>query len=273
MSQENYSHLEILAKSIRTQTFEMVLKAGKGHLGGSFSSVEILVALYHGKILNYDAHNPDWEERDRLIFSKGHANNSLYVVLADLGFYPLDEVRNFTCNGSILGNHCDMIVPGIDVTSGSLGHGLSIGAGLAWGAKLSNRKYKTYVIIGDGESQEGSIWEAMMFAAHRKLDNLVCIVDRNKLGSEDFTKDSCSLENFFAKWQAFGWHVKEINGHSFSEIFDALSQKKNEHHDKPLVVIANTIKCKGISCLENKPKAHHTLPAGDEILQTRKDLR
>lgn len=259
-------------KEIKKRTFEMVLSAGKGHLGGSFSCAEVLVALYYGGILKFDPKNPMWEERDRLIFSKGHANNSFYVILADLGYFPEKELDIFTKDGALLGNHCDDCVPGVEVMAGSLGHGLGISCGIAFGMKLSDKKPLIFTILGDGESQEGSVWEAAMFASQYRLNNIVAVLDRNELGSEDFTEDSLGLENLEDKWKAFGWNVKVINGHSFDEIFKAFEGIREPLNDKPLMIISKTVKCKGVTCLENTPKSHHTLPVGDDIIKTRKEL-
>lgn len=260
------------AKSIRKKAFEMVIKAGKGHLGGSLSCTEILVALYYGMILKFDPKRPDWEFRDRLIFSKGHANNTLYVILADLGFFPMSELDNYTKDGCLLGNHCDDCVPGVEVISGSLGHGLGIASGIALGAKLTRKDYMTFVILGDGECQEGSVWEAAMFAGHHSLNNLVAIIDRNNLGSEDFTENTSRLENLEDKWLSFGWNVRTIDGHSFESIFPAFEDCRSFKTAKPLMIIAKTIKGKGISSLENTPKSHHTLPNEGEILKALKEL-
>lgn len=260
------------AKYLRKKAFEMVMTAGKGHLGGSFSCTEILVALYYGGILRFDPKNPSWDERDRFILSKGHAINTLYVLLADLGFFPESELSNFLNDGSILSGHGDNQVPGMEIISGSLGHGLGIAAGIALGAKLSQKDYMTFVLLGDGECQEGSIWEAAMFASHHDLNRLVAFVDRNKLSSEDFTEDTARLEPLSEKWKAFGWGVKSIDGHSFNDILTALGSCRVRQSMKPLLIIANTIKGKGISFLENTPRSHHTLPKGEEIEKARKDL-
>jgi len=266
------SQLKEKAKYLRQQAFEMVINAGKGHLGGSFSCTEILVALYYGGILRFDAKRPDWEARDRFILSKGHAHNTLYVLLSDLGFFPAAELSRFTKDGSILGGHCDTRVPGVEIISGSLGHGLGIACGIALGAKLDGKDYFTFVVLGDGECQEGSVWEAAMFAGHHELNKLIAFVDRNRLGSEEFTENTARLEPLVDKWKAFGWEVRSIDGHSFGEIMTALKDCRNRQSTKPLSIIANTIKGKGISFLENTPKAHHTLPKGDQVIRAKKDL-
>jgi transketolase len=259
-------------KEIKKLAFEMVLKASTGHLGGSFSCAEILVALYYGKIMRFDPKNPEWKDRDRFILSKGHANNTYYAILSDLGYYEKSELDNYCQYQSFLGNHCDKTVPGVEMITGSLGHGLGIACGISLGAKLSGENFRTFVVIGDGESQEGSIWEAAMFAAQHKLDNLVVFLDRNRLGSEDFTENTSGLNPLEKKWEAFGWRVKSIDGHSFPEIFAALSDLNSKDLSSPLMIIANTIKGHGISFLENTPKAHHTVPRGEEIEIARGEL-
>lgn len=266
------SQLKEKAKYLRKKAFEMVMNAGKGHLGGSFSCTEILVVLYYGGILRFDSKSPEWKDRDRFILSKGHAINTLYVLLADLGFFSVSELSNYSKDGSILGGHCDNRVPGVEIVSGSLGHGLGIAAGMALGTKLDGKDYMTFVVLGDGECQEGSVWEAAMFASHHGLNKLVAFIDRNRLGSEEFTENTSRLEPLEDKWKAFGWDVKSIDGHSIDEILMALKDCRARQSTKPLLIIANTIKGKGISFLENTPKAHHTLPKGEEIIRARRDL-
>lgn len=266
------SHLKEKAKYLRRQAFEMVINAGKGHLGGSLSCTEVLVALYYGGILKFDAKRPDWEARDRFILSKGHANNTLYVLLADLGFFPVSELNRYSQDGGILGGHSDIRVPGVEITSGSLGHGLGIASGIALGAKLDGKDYMTFAMLGDGECQEGSIWEAAMFAGHHGLNKLITFIDRNRLGAEEFTENTSRLEPLVDKWKAFGWDVKSVDGHSIDEILMALQGCRSRQSSKPLLIVANTIKGKGISSLENTPKAHHTLLKGEEIIRARKEL-
>lgn len=262
------------AKHIRKDTFEMVINAGKGHLGGSLSCVEILTTLYYGKILKFDPKNPRWKDRDIFILSKGHANNSLYVILADLGFFPVSELSRYSKNGSILGQHCDTQVPGIEIITGSLGHGLGISSGIALGMKLERRNNMVFVVLGDGECQEGSIWEAAMFAAHHHLDNLIVFVDRNWLSAEGYTEDTSHLEPLEDKWKAFGWNVRTVNGHSIEEILAVLDDCRSVRAKTrvPLIIIANTVKGKGISYLENLPRSHHTLPKGEDIVKSRNEL-
>lgn len=272
MCSQQLDYLNEKARSIRRNTFEMVITAGKGHLGGSLSCTEILVALYYGGILRFDPINPRWEDRDIFILSKGHANNSLFVVLADLGFFPVSELANFSKNGSMLCQHCDPQVPGIETISGSLGHGLGIASGIALGKKLQGKNNRVFVLMGDGECQEGSVWEAAMFASHHHLDNLIAFIDRNRLSSEEFTENTSHLEPLEDKWKAFGWNVKTVNGHSIEELLTAMDGCRTSRTGMPLMIIANTVKGKGISSLENQPRSHHSVPKGEEIIKAREEL-
>lgn len=260
-------NLEQKVKEIKKQTFEMVMNAGKGHLGGSFSSVECLVSLYY-EVLKIVPENPKWEDRDYFILSKGHAHNCLYVILADLGFFPKEQLNLYCQNGGLLGGHSDEIVPGVEVTTGSLGHGLGLAAGIALGLKISKKNNKIYCIIGDGELQEGSIWEALMFISHHKLNNLITIIDRNRLGSEDLTEKTCSLNPLKEKLNAFNFNVEDIDGHHIPSCLSSLRYYGNS----PRVIILNTIKGKGLYELEGTPKSHHTLPKGEQIEKTRENF-
>lgn len=253
MNVVNYNALEKISRKIRFEILETIYKSGKGHIGGAFSCIDILVALYYGKILKFDSNKPSWKERDRFILSKGHAAISLYVILADLGYFDKKELTLFN-NGGILGEHPDINIPGIETNSGSLGHGLGIGSGMALAAKIDMKSYKTFVLLGDGECHEGSIWEAAMFASHHKLKNLIAIIDRNKLCIHGETEQINQLEPLNKKFEAFGWHVESVNGHNMKEITDKLKQKKI---NKPKLIIAKTIKGKGVSFMENIANWHH----------------
>jgi len=265
------SVLEAKAKWVRQQALEMVARSGKGHIGGSFSCAEILVSLYYDGILRYDPKNPDWEDRDRFILSKGHACPALYPILADVGYFPLSDLDTYCQEGSIFEGHANGKVPGIELTTGSLGHGLGIGVGLALAAKLDDKKYRTFVLLGDGECYEGSVWEAANFASHHKLDNLIAIVDRNQQCVLDFTEDCNKLEPFAQKWGAFGWHYLCIDGHSYHALNTALQIVHIT--DKPLVIIANTIKGKGVSFMEKNLIWHHQIPNEEELQQARGELK
>jgi len=241
------------SKEIRLSVLEAIYRSGKGHIGGAYSCVDILIALYFGGIMKFDHNNPEWELRDRFILSKGHAGIALYAILADIGFFKKKELDIFN-NGGMLGEHPDYKIPGIEINSGSLGHGLGIGAGIAFAAKKDNRAHNTYVLLGDGECNEGSVWEAAIFAAHHKLDNLMVVIDRNGLIIHGFTEDINKLDPLDNKFEAFGWHVESVNGHDITEI---ISKTKSNSSKKPKIIIANTIKGKGVSFMENNPSWHH----------------
>lgn len=252
----NSSQLTDKARDIRIEILKAVHSAGKGHIGGAFSIVEILVSLYHGGFLKYDAKNPKWKDRDRFILSKGHTGIALYAVLADLGYFPKEEL-NMLNQGGLLGEHPDPRIPGIEVISGSLGHGLPIGAGMALADKMDKNLRKTYVLMGDGECYEGSVWEAAMFASHHELFNLCGIVDRNKLITHGSTESINRLEPFKAKWEAFGWAVFEIDAHNLNELEKTWKSFTVKESGKPSMIIANSIKGKGVSFMENKASWHH----------------
>ncbi len=263
--------LEEKAQWVRQQVLEMIHRAGKGHIGGSFSCVEILVSLYYGGILHIDPEIPSWGERDRFILSKGHSCASLYAVLADLGFFTVSELSTFNQEGSRLEGHPNRGIPGIEVDTGSLGHGLGVGAGLALSAKIDKADWMTIALLSDGECHEGSVWEAAMFAAHHELHNLVAIVDRNRQCVLDFTENCNRLEPFAAKWRAFGWEVREVAGHSFEELLYALGDIRLRKTD-PLIIIADTIKGKGVSFMEGKIEWHHRVPEGEQLEMARREL-
>jgi transketolase len=260
------------ARWVRHQVLEMIASAGKGHLGGSLSCTDILVSLYHGAVLRYDVHNPRWEGRDRLIYSKGHSSETLYAVLADVGFFPVEELSTYGQPGTRLGGHVDNTIPGVEVSTGSLGHGLGIGAGLALSAKLDVRDYLTFVILGDGECYEGSVWEAAMFAAHHHLNNLIAIVDRNGQVTLDYTEDCNRLEPFADKWKAFGWDVHEVDGHALDDLLGTLQGLRRRESPTPAVIIANTKKGKGVSFMEGNLNWHHNVPRGEQLEQARREL-
>jgi transketolase len=257
-SQLNLSPTELIEKSreIRIDILKAVHKAGKGHIGGSFSIVEILVSLYYGNFLKFDSKEPKWESRDRFILSKGHAGVALYAVLADLEFFPKDEL-GFLNKGRLLGEHPDPRIPGVEVVSGSLGHGLSIGSGMALADKRDKNSRYTYVLMGDGECYEGSVWEAALFAAHHELHNLIGIVDRNGLITHGSTESINRLEPFSDKWKAFGWDVFEVNAHDLQELQHTWSLVSSKKTGAPSMVIAHSVKGKGVSFMEDDFNWHH----------------
>ncbi|HHW57116.1 MAG TPA: transketolase [Clostridia bacterium] len=247
------------AKEIRIDIINMLAEAGSGHPGGSLSCTDILTVLYFEK-MNVKPDNPKWEDRDRLVLSKGHAAPALYAVLAEKGFFPKEELKTLRKLGSILQGHPDMkSTPGLDMTTGSLGQGFSAANGMALAGKLDKKDYRVYVILGDGELQEGQIWEAAMTAAHYKLDNLTAILDFNGLQIDGPNREVKNVEPVADKFKAFGWHVIEINGHDFDQIDKAIEEAKVTK-GKPTLIIAHTIKGKGVSFMENQVGWHGSAP-------------
>src|SRR3989338_7878973 len=256
MSTKNIDIQVLRAKAvlIRREILETLHRAGSGHPGGSLSAVEILLSLYHYK-MNHRPKDPKWEDRDRLVVSKGHITPGVYVVLADCGYFPKEELKTFRKFNSRLQGHVHHKVPGVEFNTGSLGHGLSVANGIALGARLLNKDFRTYCLLGDGEMQEGSVWEAAMGASHYKLDNLCAIVDYNKVQENGPVNEIKNLEPLKEKWESFGWHTEEIDGHHFPEIIAALDEADTVK-GKPTVIIANTVKGKGISFMEGKAGCH-----------------
>ena len=255
-------YLKKKATEIRLDVLNMIYEAKAGHIGGSFSSIDILTALYYGT-MNVEPKNPQWEDRDRFILSKGHIAEALWAILADLGFFAKDELTTFSQFGTRLIGHPNNKVAGVEMNTGSLGHGLSVATGMALAAKMDQKSYKTYTLMGDGELAEGSIWEAAMAAAHYKLDNLVAIIDRNGLQISGATEDVMRLESLANKWESFGWEVEEGNGHDMEELMQVLSLVPKTN-DRPTLLIANTIKTKGISFAEDVASWHHHVPTTEQ---------
>jgi len=252
------------SKRVRKQVLAMVHASGASHVGTSLSAVDILVSLYFN-VLRIDPANPGDPSRDRLLLSKGHGCAALYAVLAERGFAGKEILEGFSVDGGTLWGHSTWkTMPGIEASTGSLGHGLPIGAGMAIAAKADGRASRVFVILGDGECDEGSVWEAAMLAGHRRLDNLVAIVDYNKIQSLGSVKEVLDLEPFSAKWRAFGWAAKEINGHSHEEIISSLSKVPFEQ-GKPSVLIAHTVKGKGVSFMENELAWHYKSPDAAQL--------
>lgn len=260
---QNTETLTTKAKEIRQAVLHMCCRAGTGHVTSAFSSVELLVALYYGGILRYDPARPDWEDRDRFIMSKGQASVLLYPILADVGYFPKTEIDRFCRADGKFGVHLQHDVPGAEITSGSLGHGFGIATGIALAAKMDRRLNIVYTLLGDGECYEGSIWEAAMFAAHQRLNNLVAIIDRNHLCVTNFTENIIELEPFAEKWRAFGWNTQTIDGHNISEIMAALKSPSARKSSRPLAIIADTVKGQGISFMCYQP-LWHGIPPKDE---------
>ena len=252
-----------LADELRYVITDMICRAGSGHLGGSVSIIEIIVTLYF-RIMDIDPENPQWVDRDRLILSKGHAAPVLYCALAYRGFFPKTWLKTLNDDGTKLPSHADArSVPGIDMTTGSLGQGLSAACGMALAAKKNGRKNHVFCIVGDGELNEGQNWEAAMFAPHQKLDNLIAICDYNKLQIDGFIHEIIELEPLTDKWCAFGWNVMEADGHNWDEIYSTLERGKKLHNGKPTMIIMHTTKGKDCSSVEGTPDSHH-ITAPDE---------
>jgi transketolase len=264
--------LKRMAATIRCDIIDMICTAEAGHPGGSLSATDIVTALYF-RLMRIDPANPRWPERDRFILSKGHACPVWYAALAERGFFDKSHLGTLRRLGSILQGHPDMNkVPGIDMTAGSLGQGLSVGIGMALAGKLQKKDYHVWVVIGDGESQEGSVWEAAMAGAKWKLGNLTAILDRNNLQNDWYVDDLMPIEPVADKWRAFGWHVVEINGHAMEEIVPALEAAK-DREDGPTLILAHTIKGKGVSFMENVCEWHGKAPCKEEADQALKEIR
>ena len=249
---------EQLAWKIKRHGIEMTHISGGSHIGSVLSVSDIIGVLY-ADIMNYDCKNPKWDKRDRIILSKGHAGAAIYAALAECGFFDVEELKTHYADGSRLSGHVSHKIAGIDFSTGSLGHGLSAGAGMAMAAKRDKKDHRVFVVLGDGECDEGSVWEAALFANHYRLDNLVAIIDHNHMQSLDYCDNTIELSPFADKWKAFGWNVIEIDGHNHEELRNALKDTHNENK-KPTVVIANTIKGKGISFMENNILWHYRFP-------------
>ncbi|MFA4028527.1 MAG: hypothetical protein GDYSWBUE_000431 [Candidatus Fervidibacterota bacterium] len=262
------------ARVIRKHIIVMTTLAGSGHPTTALSMVEVLVALYFGGILRYDPTNPHWEDRDRFILSKGHGCPALYAVLAEAGYFPVEQLKTLRQLGSPLEGHPNMrALPGIEASTGSLGQGLSIGLGHALAARLDGRDYHVFVMVGDGECDEGQVWEAAMAAKHFKVDNLTCIVDHNKYQQTGCVFDVMDYRPFADKWRAFGWHVQEIDGHDIEQVLNALKLAKGKpEKGTPTVIIAHTVKGKGVSFLEHRSDMHGRAVKIDEAKRALEEL-
>jgi transketolase len=262
--------LEQIAIEVRKKLLQNIVKAGGGHTGGSLSSVDILVALYF-EVMNIDPQNPEMQGRDRFIMSKGHSVESYHAVLSKRGFFSEEILDSYGDFNSILAGHPTRKVPGIEVNSGALGHGLSVGVGMSLAAKRSGSPCRTYVLMGDGEHGEGSIMEAAAAAGHYQLDNLVAIIDRNGLQISGKTEEVLAIENLEAKYKACGWSVRSCNGHDLKELTSVLRRTPFEK-EKPSFLIAHTVKGRGISFMENKANWHHKVPSQEQLQQALEEL-
>lgn len=258
-----------LALKIRKHAVNMTSTGGSSHIGSILSIADVLAVLY-GSVMNYRPNEPKWQGRDRFILSKGHAGAGVYAALAESGFMSVDKLKTHYQDGSDLSGHVSHKgIPGVEFSTGSLGHGLPVATGMALAAKINKDKHTIYVLMSDGECDEGSNWEAALFATHHKLDNLVVIIDRNKLQSIHSTEDTLGLEPFVDKWQAFGWSVVDVDGHDHEQLINACNSKEV---GKPLCIVANTIKGKGVSFMENNVLWHYRSPQNEEYDAAMKEL-
>jgi len=269
---DSTEELKRLATRLRIEIIKMIGAAGSGHPGGSLSEVELLATLYF-RVLRHNPKNPGWRERDRFILSKGHGCPALYAVMAEAGYIDPALLPTLRKLGSPLQGHPDKrMLPALEASTGSLGQGLSIGIGMALAAQLDKLDYHTFVMVGDGEIQEGQNWEAAMFAPYHKLSNLTLIVDYNHQQLDGFTKDILDVDPLPAKFSSFGWNAVEIDGHNFDEVIPALEKARANTSGKPVAIIANTIKGKGVSFMENNPKWHGVAPKPEEVAAAVKEL-
>lgn len=260
----NEAETRALAKRLRLHAVRMTSSGRSSHVGSVLSMADLLAVLY-GSVLRVDPADPAWENRDRFILSKGHAGAGVYAVLAECGFFDVAKLEQHYQDGSIFSGHVSHKgVPGVELSTGSLGHGLSVGAGMAYGAKLDGRRHQVVVMMSDGECDEGSVWEAAMFASHHHLDNLVAVIDYNKIQSLDTIARTLALEPFADKWRAFGWHCLEVDGHDH-EALHALFDKLERGTGAPTCVLAHTVKGKGVSFMEHQVLWHYRTPQGEEL--------
>lgn len=269
--ERDVTFLKKQAKLVRMEILKMLALAGSGHTGGSLSAADIVTVLYFSK-MRHRPDEPNWKERDRFILSKGHAAPLLYAVLAMTGYFNISMLKTLRKLGSPLQGHpCSRVLPGVEISTGSLGQGLSVSNGIAIGMKIDNLSSRVYCLLGDGETQEGQVWEAAMTAAHYRLDNLCAIVDLNGLQIDGPVSKVKGIEPVAAKWSAFGWHVIEIDGHNMEEILNGLDEAEKVK-EKPTMIIAHTIKGKGVSFFEGKVEYHGMAPTHEELEKALKEL-
>ena len=270
ITEQEIRFLEEKAKHIRRLIIQMLVKAGSGHPGGSLSSTDIITALYF-KEMRHNPKDPHWPDRDRFHLSKGHCCPALYAALAESGYFPMEHLWTLRKLGSLLQGHPDRRTPGIEVASGSLGQGLSVALGMSLAGRIDNRNSRVYCLMGDGEIQEGNVWEAAMASSHFRRDNLCAILDYNGFQIDGCTKEIMNLEPITDKWRSFGWHTVEINGHSIKEILNAFAEAKTVK-GKPTIIIAHTVKGKGVSFMENVLDFHGRAPTKEEAEKALKEL-
>ena len=268
---KSISELEELARKCRVEIVKMVHRAQAGHPGGSLSEIDLLSALY-ANYLRAKPDDPNWDDRDRFILSKGHASPGMYAILAEMGFISKNDLESYRVLGGVCQGHVDMKwCPGVDFSAGSLGMGLSFGMGCAVAGKLANSNRNIFVMLGDGEIQEGSIWEAAMAAKHHELGNLKVILDRNRIQNDDFCEAQMRMFDIPAKWQSFGWNVMEIDGHDMNEVIKGLDFLI-DNKDNPAILVAHTIKGKGVSYMEDNPSFHGAAPNDEQFKQAMEEL-
>jgi transketolase len=265
------AELAAIARRMRRDVIEMITEARSGHPGGSLSAAEIVVTLFFD-VMRHEPANPKWKDRDRFLLSKGHCCPVLYAVMAECGYCPKDRLNTLRKLGSMYQGHPDVrFLPALEASTGSLGQGLSLGIGMALAARLDQSPSRTYVVLGDGEIQEGQIWEAAMFGSYHRLDNIVAIVDYNGIQLDGFVKDIMDLEPLVEKWRSFGWHTIELNGHDIPALQKAFAEAATVK-GKPTVIVAHTIKGKGVSFMENNPKFHGVAPTREEAARALQEL-
>ena len=259
------------AKELRKEILTMIYNAQSGHPGGSLSAIDMIVGLYYYK-LRLDPKNPLWQDRDRFVLSKGHCSPAIYAVLADKGYFPKSELDGYRKIDRMLQGHPELSIPGIDFAGGALGQGICFALGIALACKLDKRNCSVYAMIGDGESQEGAIWESSMASAFYKLDNLIIILDKNQVQQTGKIKEIMDIGNAALKWKAFGWNVIDINGHDMPQIVKALDKASKLKNKKPTIIISNTIKGKGVSFMELNHKFHGRAPNDEEYRKAMEDI-
>ena len=265
----NVEELQAIARELRRDVVQMIFSGGSGHPGGSLSELDILISLYF-RAMRHDPANPKWPDRDRLVLSKGHASPGIYAVLARAGYFPKEKLATFRKLGGLQG-HAHPMTPGVEMNSGSLGMGLSFALGCALAGRLDQKDYLVYAILGDGECDEGQVWEAAMAASHHQASNLIAFVDRNRIQNDRFTDDVMRLEPFADKWRAFGWRVFETDGHDYLALLSTIEQAQQDRTG-PTVIIARTVKGKGVTFMENNPGFHGKAPNQQEFEQAMKEL-
>jgi len=274
MVNSNIGFLEQKCTHVRLGVMDQTVVSGSGHLGPTFSATELLVALYYG-FLNVDGANPEWPDRDRFVLSKGHACSAVYPILADLNFFDPAHLQTFTRLNSILGDHPDFKkIPGFDFSSGSLGHGLSVACGMAEALRFQGKQSRVVAMVGDGEQNEGQIWEAAGYAGFRRLSNLLCICDRNQVCVDGRTEEIMGVDPMADRWRAFGWHVDEIDGHDLPAILDRLDQfeRRRREGGKPTFIVANTVSGKGVDFIEDKAVWHLGYLHGEDAEDARRQI-